>query len=167
MNSVSVLRTTLLSTIALALVGLYFMSAGNVEAATGKYTLVRGDMTTSASSTKTRALNTTCMSSAVEKRETALVTAWGDFNTSITKALTDRKAGLIAAWTQTEVTKRSSALKTTWANWKTAKKSAHTEFKADRKVAWETFKTTAKNECKVPVPKEESLETTEKDSVSI
>lgn len=167
MNSLSIVRTTLLSTLALTIVGVYFLSAASAEASTGKYNLVRGEMTTAASSTKSRVVNTTCMSAAVEKRETALIGAWGEFNTSITSALTDRKADLMAAWTQTEVTKRSSALKTAWADWKTAKKSAHAEFKADRKVAWETFKTTAKNECKVPVPKEESLEVTEKDSISI
>lgn len=167
MNSSSTLHTALLATIAVAIVGMFFISTGNAEASTQKYNLVRGDMTTSASSTKSRALNTTCMSTAVEKRETALITAWSEFNNSVAEALADRKTDLMAAWTQTEVTKRSSALKTAWADWKTAKKSAHAEFKNDRKVAWETFKATAKNECKVPVPKEESLEKTEKDSVSI
>lgn len=115
----------------------------------------------------TVSVNTTCMASAVETRETALASAWSELNTSLTSALSDRKTALIAAWNLSSATERSSALKAAWKEWKADKKSAHTEFRKDRKAAWDAFKKTAKDSCKVTVPKDEALEKTEKDTVAL
>lgn len=161
----------LVSAIAIAAIaGLYFASTGVAEARVGSAGLNRtasSTASTSATSTRPRAVDATCMSEAVETRETALMTAWGDLNTSLTGALTERKTALVAAWALTDTVERSKALKTAWATWKTDKKDAHTEFKSDRKAAWDTFKTTVKTECKVKLPKEEVMDKEAKDSVAI
>jgi hypothetical protein len=112
-------------------------------------------------------IDATCMAAAVETRETALATAWGELTSGISSALSDRKTALIAAWNMSSATERTAALKTAWKEWKADKKALHTEFRKDRKAAWDAFKKTAKDSCKVTVPKDEALEKTEKDAVSV
>lgn len=112
-------------------------------------------------------VDSTCMAEAVDVREEALIDAWEDLNTSVVSALRERKSALHAAWELSVVKERAVALVKAWKEWKADKKAAHAEFRKDRKAAWETFKKTARDECKVKVPKEEALEKTEKDSVSI
>ncbi len=147
--------------------GLYFASAGAAEARVGSTGLNRTASSTVASSTRPHAVDATCMSEAVDVRETALITAWGGLNTALTAALTERKDSLVDAWSLSDTVERNKALKTAWATWKTDKKDAHTEFKADRKAAWDTFKATVKSECKVKLPKEEATEKAAKDSIAI
>lgn len=179
--------------IATALVGLYFVSASAAEARVGSIGLDRAVVTTMASSTKSRPpvdaparginnptasstasstkprpqVDATCMSAAVEARETALIAAWSDLNTALTAVLTDRKADLVAAWTLTDVTERGKALKAAWGDWRAARKSADSEFRSDRKAAWDEFKKTSKDQCKLKLPKEEALEKGVKDSMAI
>lgn len=112
-------------------------------------------------------IDATCMAGAVETRETALASAWSELNSSIITALSDRKAALIAAWNLAPSADRTSALRTAWKEWKADKKAAHTEFRKDRKAAWDAFKKTAKDSCKMTVPKDEAQEKSEKDSVAI
>lgn len=112
-------------------------------------------------------VDATCMASAVETRETALLSAWSELNDSLVSALTDRKTALIAAWNISSQSERSIALKTAWKDWKADKKAANTEFRKDRKAAWDAFKKTAKDTCRTSVPKEENLEKVEKDSVAL
>jgi hypothetical protein len=154
-----------------AVAGLYFASAGAAEARVGSTGLNRNASSTAssttASSTRPRAVDATCMSAAVDTRETALMSAWSELNTSLTADLTARKTSLVAAWGMSDTAERSKALKTAWATWKTNKKEAHTEFKSDRKAAWETFKATVKSSCKTTLPKEEAEEKAAKDSIAI
>jgi hypothetical protein len=153
--------------VVVALAGLYFASTGVAEARTNSLGLDKS-ATSTASSTKPRAqVDATCMSAAVEVRETALQTAWTALNTTLTTALTERKTDMVAAWTLTDVAARSKALKTAWADWKVTKKSAHTTFRSDRKAAWDDFKKTAKDECKLKLPKDEAQEKATSDSVAI
>lgn len=147
--------------------GLYFASAGAAEARVGSAGLNRTASSTVASSTRPRAVDATCMSEAVDVRETTLMTAWGDLNTALTAALTERKEAFVDAWAMTDTAERNKALKTAWATWRTDKKEAHTEFKADRKAAWDTFKATVKSSCKVTLPKDEATEKVAKDSIAI
>ncbi len=151
-----------------ALAGLYFASAGVAEARRGSLEVERHASSTTATSTKPRPqVDTTCMSAAIEVRESALITAWSDLSTALTAALTDRKADLVAAWALADVAERNKALKTAWDDWKSAKKSAHTELRSDRKGAWDGFKKTAKEQCKLQLPKEEGLEKEAKDSITL
>lgn len=109
----------------------------------------------------------TCMATAIVARENSINTAWTSFNTIIISALTSRKNGLVAAWNITDTKERNQALTTAWKTWKTEKMLAHGKLKSERKAAWETFKTTAKSSCKVEVPKQEGLEKSAADSISL
>ncbi len=126
-------------------------------------TAAREHLRQNASST----VDATCMAGAVETRETALITAWSDLNSTIAGALGERKTALVAAWNMSSASERSAALRNAWKEWKADKKSAHTEFRKDRKAAWDAFKKTAKDSCKVTVPKDDAMEKSEKDTVAI
>lgn len=109
----------------------------------------------------------TCMATAVATRETSVASAWTTFTTKMTEALATRKSGLVNAWNITDAKERHQALTAVWKTSKTATKSAHEQLKSSRKAAWETFKSTAKTSCKVEVPKEEGLEKSSADSISL
>lgn len=115
----------------------------------------------------TSTVDRTCMATAVAVRETSVATAWTTFSTKMLTNLTNRKNSLVAAWNIADTTARNQALTTAWKTWKTAKKSAHEQLKSSRKAAWDTFKATAKASCKVEVPKQEGLEKTSADSISL
>jgi hypothetical protein len=116
---------------------------------------------------KARNVDATCMSAAIDTRETALMTAWDELSTSIKTGLTDRKSALSAAWALTDLKARNAGIVAAWKEWRTDKKAAHTEFRKDRKSAWEAFKKTAKDSCKMSTPKDESLEKASSDAVAI
>ncbi len=170
-----------------AIVGLYFISTSSAEAREGSNDRERNNY---ASSTKNRNneerehnriasstigssnklrnnIDTTCMSSAVGVRETALITAWTDLNTTLTTSLTDRKTALVSAWALTDIKERNNTMKTVWSDWNKDKKDAHTKFRAERKIAWDAFKKTVKDDCKVTLPKEEAQEKATSDTISI
>ena len=107
------------------------------------------------------------MATAVSERETDLLSAWTKLTSGISEALTERSTALAAAWNNTSAKDAATASKAAWSTWKKEKVDLHKTFKSERKAAWDSFKTTAKNECKVTVPKEENLEKTASDSVAI
>ncbi|MFM2423810.1 MAG: hypothetical protein RLZZ70_197 [Candidatus Parcubacteria bacterium] len=111
-------------------------------------------------------IDRTCMATAVATREAAIGSAWKDFSADMTSALTKRTEAMVAAWNGSDTGSRE-ALKKAWATWRTDSKAAHTGLKADRKAAWDAFKKTAKDSCKVAVPKEEGLESAAKDSLTL
>jgi hypothetical protein len=146
--------------------GFYFATSNVADAQVRTNGIAANRIASStASTTRPRQVDATCMSTAVEAREVAIMTTWTDLTTTLTTALTDRTDDLIAAWALSDAKERNTALKTTWADWKKVKKEAQTEFKNDRKAAWDTFKATVKSSCKVTLPKEEALEKTAKDSI--
>jgi hypothetical protein len=112
-------------------------------------------------------VDATCMAEAVEEREDALMSAWGDMSSSTMVALDDRREALVAAWDMEKVSDRARALATAWKEWKADKKAINAEFRKDRKAAWDAFKKTAKEDCKEKLPKEENLEKTASDSIAI
>ncbi len=124
---------------------------------------------TSTSGTKVKKsnVNLSCMQTAVETRETALLDGFGEFHDAVEESLTKRKAALKTAWGINKVSDRAKAIKTAWIAWKKDHKSALSELRADRKAAWETFKSTAKNSCKETVPADEVLSTDTAGSISL
>ena len=115
--------------------------------------------TKNASSTKParEVKDLSCVQEAVLERETAIATAWTDFNTDMVSALTKRTDALVDAWKMTDAKERATALKKLWATWKTDSKKAHTDMRAERKDAWADFKKTMKEECKESkLPKEDA-----------
>ncbi len=167
MNASTHPRLLTTSFVAVVLACLYLASATAAEARVDGIK-VRQNMASSTAASSTRpVIDLSCMSTAVETRETALATAWDDLNDDVSAALAKRKAALIAAWDIDNNADRGKAIRAAWSAWKTDKKSAHTAFRSDRKAAWDTFKKTAKEECKMTLPKEEGLEKSTSDSVSI
>ena len=102
-------------------------------------------------------VDATCMQTAVETREGALISAWEEFNTNIKSALEARKTALKDAWGLTDVKAQKKATAAAWKEWKVDSKAANAELKKERKTAWDTFKKTTKDTCKVTAPKEEAL----------
>lgn len=85
-----------------------------------------------------------CVSAAVDKRDTALISLFSAFNTSVSTALTTRKDALKAAWLLTETSAREAALKAAWKAFNMTIRSARQTFKTAKKTAWETFKSEAR-----------------------
>jgi hypothetical protein len=108
-----------------------------------------------------------CMQTAVGVRETAITAAWSDFSSSTVIALAERKAALNAAWGLTDMKARTAAIVKAMKAWRTASMKAHKELRSDRKAAWDTFMKTAKNECKMTTPKEDTLEKASSDTITI
>ncbi len=108
----------------------------------------------------------TCMATAVATREASIKSAWTAFTGSVTSALDKRSTALVAAWNASPEGSKD-AIKKAWADWKNEKKAAHTKLRSDRKAAWDTFRTTTRSTCKVTAPKEETLEKETKDSISL
>lgn len=111
-------------------------------------------------------VDATCMSEAVDVRESALIDAWSAFNANIVTALNQRKDALHAGWEITDLKERTTALVKAWKDWRMSKKDITADFRSARKDAWTTFKQTAKNECKMTTPKEESADKSASDSMS-
>ncbi len=114
-----------------------------------------------------KTLDYMCMGEAVEEREDALMDAWGEMSSSTMSALEKRKTALHTAWEKPVAKDRALAVAKAWKEWKASKKSFQTEFRKDRKAAWDAFKKTAKESCKMTVPKDEALEKTTSDSIAI
>ncbi len=81
-----------------------------------------------------------CMQSAVEKRETSIISAVDGFSSSISKIHSTRKTALVDAWKIEDKTTRNEARKSAWTTYRTDAKSAHTTMKTARQTAWNTFK---------------------------
>ncbi len=120
-----------------------------------------------ASTTPSTSVDVSCVQTAIETRETAILSGWGDFNTAIVTALGERKTALKAAWGLTDKTAQKSGVATAWKEWKADKKTAHVELKKDRKAAWDAFKKTVKDTCKVTTTKDEALEKDSSGSIAL
>lgn len=114
-----------------------------------------------------KVVNLTCMQTAIDTREEAVIKAFDKFNDSMSEALSDRKDALHDAWGISDKADRNQAVRTAWTDWKKAKKEVHTELRADRKTAWINFNKTAKTTCKETLPKEESIEKDSSGAISL
>jgi hypothetical protein len=148
----------------IALAALYFSLATPAEAKTLRSTSGITGTQSMATGTVPRVDNS-CVAEAIEVREEALMAAFEEYYGSVYTALTERKTALVEAWNIDKVKDRTTAVKAAWKTWRTDNKTAHTQLRKDRKAAWDTFKKTAKNECKMNLPQEESLERAKNDTV--
>jgi hypothetical protein len=98
-----------------------------------------------------------CVQEALDVREVAIGTGWTTFNTAMEAALLTRQEALYDAWEIEEPQERAQAIKGAWSTWNTTHKNAFKELRTTRTTAWNAYKTTMKTECKVTVPREESL----------
>jgi len=86
----------------------------------------------------------TCMQTAVETRDTAIISALDTYAATAKSALTARKDALKAAWAIADRKERRTAIKAAWDTYRKAIKEARSTFKASRKTAWDTFKAASK-----------------------
>lgn len=93
---------------------------------------------------KTGQLDTACVKTAIEKRETAIATMFGESSAAITNALVARKASTLAAWNEIDKKLRREALKTTAGQYRAAIKKARADLRTGRNAAWKDFKTVRK-----------------------
>ena len=90
------------------------------------------------------AADLTCMQNAVDKRDSAIITAWDKYSAAAKSALEVRKAALKSAWAITDKTQRVTAIRKAWNDYKAAIKSARKAFASEKKAVWKTWKTDAK-----------------------
>ena len=95
-------------------------------------------------------LNSSCIVSAVEKRENAIITAQDSLSVTMKTSLEKRKTALVAAWGMTVAKDRRQARLAAWNTFRTEQKTDRQTHLASQKVAWQQFKTDAKA-CKVDV----------------
>ncbi|MDO8495745.1 MAG: hypothetical protein Q7S32_04540 [bacterium] len=81
----------------------------------------------------------TCMINAVDKRETALITALDKFHASTKTVLEVRKEALKKAWNLSDEKERQTAIKAAWNTFKESIKKAGKELKEARKSAWRQY----------------------------
>ncbi len=93
-----------------------------------------------ASSTlKRKTVDPMCISAAIEKRDSAVISGFSAFSTSVSAALTARKDALKAAVVMTDKTAKESARKKAWAAFKASSKTAHTSLVSARRSAWAAY----------------------------
>jgi len=107
------------------------------------------EQTTSARMNKI--VDISCAQSAVNKRETAVQSAFSAWNSSISSALQTRASELASAWQLTDKTQRQNAIRSAWEKFKTSKKVATETFRKAKQAAWKQYKTDLKN-CKIAQP---------------
>lgn len=82
-----------------------------------------------------------CVSTAVEKRDNAIIAAWNTFSASAKTALETRRDALKAAWLLTDKTARRAAIKKAWIDFRASTKTARTTFNKARRDSWTQYKT--------------------------
>jgi hypothetical protein len=87
----------------------------------------------------------TCIQTAVLKRETAGITAFDAYTTSLRNVLGTRQEALKNAWGKTVLTERRSAIKSAWKNFRNSRLEIRKVYKAAQKSAWDTFKNEQRN----------------------
>ncbi len=80
-----------------------------------------------------------CVSTAVEKRDNAIITAWDAFSASARNALLARRDALKAAWLLTDKTARRAAIKKAWTDFRAAAKTARVTLNKARRAAWKQY----------------------------
>jgi hypothetical protein len=102
------------------------------------------EMNGASAASSTTSYNVACVQTALDVRETALITAHTALNTAIVQALTVRKDSLKAAWALTDKKARNTARTASWTAFKTSSETAHKAMRDARKGAYTTFNTTMK-----------------------
>jgi len=80
-----------------------------------------------------------CVQTAVQKRDGAIISAFGAFSTSVTSALTARMNALNTAWGISDKTARRAAIKKAWSDFSTATKAARKTLNQARLAAWKQY----------------------------
>jgi hypothetical protein len=93
----------------------------------------------STASTTPLIINTTCVNTALDKRENALIAGHDALNVSVKTALQTRLTNLKAAWAKTTPAERQIARKVAYDTFNVSVKAAHQTIKTFRINTWNTF----------------------------
>ncbi len=100
--------------------------------------------TASGSTTVTSHADLACMSTAVDARESAVISARTTFNANMLTALNTRRSALQAAYTIANNHDRQVAMKAAWNAYLLSSKTAHTQYQTSTQATWKTFVTSIK-----------------------
>lgn len=90
--------------------------------------------------TPKKKVNLTCIQTAVEKRENAIIAAVDAYATKVKTALIARRDTLKAAWNKTDAKERRDGIRAAWNAFRGTWKNANRDLHVARKAAWEQFK---------------------------
>jgi hypothetical protein len=90
-----------------------------------------------------------CMQKAVEKRDTAIISAYDTYSAGLKTALTARMADLKSAWGMADKSARKTAIKDAWAKFKTTRAGLRQTLGSSRDASWITFRND-RVACKAP-----------------
>lgn len=96
------------------------------------------------------AIDYACVQTAVDVRETAIASAFGDFTTAENAALAARKSALHDAWGMTINKTRVTARNKAWSDFRTANRAAFKALRSAHKSAWSAFGVSSKA-CHSPI----------------
>lgn len=89
-------------------------------------------------------VNNSCMVTAVDTRDNAVITAWHNFSTTYNTALETRRDALKAAWGDANKNTRRASVRSAWRTFRNSKKSAWRTRKSAIRTAWRQFTTNRK-----------------------
>jgi len=108
---------------------------------TAKIALLGAILSLALSTTAFAALDTSCMVTAVDKREDAIISAWDTYAANYKAALETRQTALLAAWTDTNKATRRAAVRNAWRNFRKSRRATWRTRRSAILSAWRQFKT--------------------------
>ena len=91
-----------------------------------------------------------CVQNAIDKRDSAIISAVDKFSSSVKTSLSTRKDALKAAWSKSTKVEIRLALKEAWSVYGKSLKDTRATLKRDKKTAWNQYKVDSRA-CKAPV----------------
>lgn len=95
-------------------------------------------------SSESKTFDVACAQTAVDARDTTIISAFDTFSVSMKTALETRKVAVKAAWSQPTADERNAARKAANQTYNTSAKTVHRELHVARKTAWDTHKSDMK-----------------------
>ncbi len=90
--------------------------------------------------TKAKQLDITCVKTAVEQRENAVLSAWDKFFISFKSESQTRTTEILAAWDITDKVQRGNAIDAAWMKFRKSRIVARKKLNEERQAAWKKFK---------------------------
>lgn len=88
-----------------------------------------------------KTFNVACVQNAIEKRDSALISAVDASASTVKAALQTRKDALKTAWAKTDAKERRIAIRDAWKAYATSSKKAREDLRRARQSAWQQFNT--------------------------
>ena len=122
--------------IAILSLGAMLMSVSAMEVSG---TMGMNKAVTSSSTSEAKSVKYACGAAAIDKRETAIISASDTNAAAIKSSLIARKEGLIKLYTEGKTDGKKDARKAVWSAFSSSTRSAMNDMRTARKSAWNTF----------------------------